>query len=159
MAIDVSFRWGVHAAILGAGLAVAALHAQAPAGSAQANQPLFTGTSTVMDGKDLSAARRRFEPGARTYWHSHDNGQLLYVEAGRMWAAKRGQAKHELGRWRKRLHRAERRALARRHDAVAPDSGERGIRRRHEVARRRAGSRIPQVIASRWTPPSICSRP
>ncbi|HTM30447.1 MAG TPA: cupin domain-containing protein [Vicinamibacterales bacterium] len=97
MAIDVSFRWGVHAAILGAGLTVAALHAQAPAGSAQANQPLFTGTSTVMDGKDLSAARRRFEPGARTYWHSHDNGQLLYVEAGRMWAAKRGQAKHELG--------------------------------------------------------------
>jgi quercetin dioxygenase-like cupin family protein len=97
MAIDVSFRWGVHAAILGAGLAVAALHAQAPGGAAQANQPLFTGTSTVMDGKDLSAARRRFEPGARTYWHSHDNGQLLYVEAGRMWAAKRGQAKHELG--------------------------------------------------------------
>ena len=97
MAIDVSFRWGVHAAILGAGLAVAALHAQAPAGPAQANPPLFTGTSTVMDGKDLSAARRRFEPGARTYWHSHDNGQLLYVEAGRMWAAKRGQAKHELG--------------------------------------------------------------
>ena len=97
MAIDVSFRWGVHAAILGAGLTVAALQAQAPAGSAQANQPLFTGTSTVMDGKDLSAARRRFEPGARTYWHSHDNGQLLYVEAGRMWAAKRGQAKHEFG--------------------------------------------------------------
>ena len=97
MAIDVSFRWGVHAAILGAGLAVAALHAQAPAGSPQPNPPLFTGTSTVMDGKDLSAARRRFEPGARTYWHSHDNGQLLYVEAGRMWAAKRGQAKHEFG--------------------------------------------------------------
>jgi quercetin dioxygenase-like cupin family protein len=87
----------VHAAILGVGLAAAALHAQAPAGAAQGNPPLFTGTSTVMDGKDLSAARRRFEPGARTYWHSHDNGQLLYVEAGRMWAAKRGQAKHEFG--------------------------------------------------------------
>ena len=95
-----SIRWsrlGVHAAIVAVGLTTLALHAQAPAGSTQANQPLFTGTSTVMDGKDLSAARRWFEVGARTYWHSHDNGQLLYVEAGRMWTAKRGQVRHELG--------------------------------------------------------------
>ena len=95
MTRDLSFRFAIHAVIVGAGLA-AALHAQAPAGP-QANQPLFTGTSTVMEGKDLSAARRRFEPGARTYWHSHDNGQLLYVESGRMWTQKRGQAKRDLG--------------------------------------------------------------
>src|SRR5215510_8025388 len=42
----------------------------------------FTGKTVVMDGKDLSAARRRFEPGARTAWHSHDKGQLLLVEDG-----------------------------------------------------------------------------
>jgi|SRR5579864_3549385 len=57
----------------------------------------FTGTSTVMDGKDLSAARRRFEAGARTYWHSHDNGQLLLVEKGKMRVQKRGQPMRELG--------------------------------------------------------------
>jgi quercetin dioxygenase-like cupin family protein len=62
------------------------------------NPPLFTGTSTTMDGKDLSAARRRFEPGARTYWHSHDRGQLLLVEDGRMRVQKRGEAMKELGK-------------------------------------------------------------
>jgi quercetin dioxygenase-like cupin family protein len=67
-------------------------------GYAQQNPPLFTGTSTVMEGKDLSAARRRFEPGARTYWHSHDNGQLLLVEDGRMRTQKKGSAVKELGK-------------------------------------------------------------
>ena len=51
---------------------------------AQQNPPLFTGKSAVMDGKDLSVARRSFEPGARTYWHSHDHGQLLLVEDGKL---------------------------------------------------------------------------
>lgn len=64
---------------------------------ANPNAPRFTGTSTPMDGKDLSIARRRFEPGARTYWHSHDNGQLLMVEQGRMRLQKRGQPMRELG--------------------------------------------------------------
>ncbi len=59
--------------------------------------PRFTGKSEVMDGKDLSAARRSFEAGARTAWHSHDNGQLLMVEKGRMRAQKRGQAVKEFG--------------------------------------------------------------
>jgi quercetin dioxygenase-like cupin family protein len=58
--------------------------------------PRFTGTSTVMDGKDLSAARRSFEAGARSYWHSHDNGQLLMVEKGKMRVQKRGQPMREL---------------------------------------------------------------
>jgi quercetin dioxygenase-like cupin family protein len=65
-----------------------------------AQQPqaaLFTGKSDTMDGKDLSAARRHFEAGARSYWHSHDNGQLLLVEKGRMRTAKRGQTMKELG--------------------------------------------------------------
>src|SRR5213595_1216913 len=63
---------------------------------AQQNPPLFTGKSVVMDGKDLSAARRSFEPGARTYWHSHDNGQLLLVEKGRLRTQKRGQSIRDL---------------------------------------------------------------
>jgi quercetin dioxygenase-like cupin family protein len=61
-----------------------------------ATPPRFTGTSTSMDGKDLTIARRRFEPGARTYWHSHERGQLLMVEKGRMRVQKRGQAMQEL---------------------------------------------------------------
>jgi len=61
-----------------------------------AQQPLFTGTSTAMDGKDLSVARRSFEKGARTYWHSHSNGQLLMVEKGSMRLQKRGERMKEL---------------------------------------------------------------
>jgi quercetin dioxygenase-like cupin family protein len=62
-----------------------------------ANDPRFTGKTTVMDGKDLSAARRSFEPGARTAWHSHDKGQLLLVENGRMRTQKKGGPVRELG--------------------------------------------------------------
>jgi len=65
---------------------------------AMQNEPRFTGKSVVMDGKDLSAARRSFEAGARTFWHSHDNGQLLLVEDGRMRTQKRGGAIKELGK-------------------------------------------------------------
>jgi quercetin dioxygenase-like cupin family protein len=65
---------------------------------AQQNEPRFTGKSIVMDGKDLSAARRSFEPGARTFWHSHDNGQLLLVEDGRMRAQKKGGPIKEFGK-------------------------------------------------------------
>ena len=65
---------------------------------AQQNEPRFTGKSVAMDGKDLSAARRSFEPGARTFWHSHDNGQLLLVEDGRMRTQKKGGPMRELGK-------------------------------------------------------------
>jgi quercetin dioxygenase-like cupin family protein len=81
------------ALLLGLGvLLVATTVAQQPA-----DDPRFTGKSTVMDGKELTAARRHFEPGARSAWHSHDKGQLLWVEDGRMRTQKRGQAVKELG--------------------------------------------------------------
>ena len=68
-------------------------------GSSYAQQtPLFTGKSVTLDGKDLSAARRSFEAGARSYWHSHDNGQLLLVEDGRMRTQKKGGPMKELGK-------------------------------------------------------------
>jgi quercetin dioxygenase-like cupin family protein len=62
-----------------------------------ANEPRFTGKSVVMDAKDVSAGRRSFEPGARTYWHSHDKGQLLLVEQGRMRTQKKGGPVRDLG--------------------------------------------------------------
>jgi len=75
-------------------MALSIVQAQQPA---PGDDPHFTGVSTVLDGKDLSAARRRFEPGARSAWHTHDNGQLLFVQEGRMRTQKRGQAMKELG--------------------------------------------------------------
>jgi quercetin dioxygenase-like cupin family protein len=62
-----------------------------------ADDTRFTGKTIVMDGKDLSAARRQFEPGARSAWHSHDKGQLLWVEDGRMRTQKKGGPVRELG--------------------------------------------------------------
>lgn len=62
------------------------------------NEPRFTGKSATLEGKDLSVARRSFEAGARSYWHSHDNGQLLMVEDGRMRTQKKGGAMKELGK-------------------------------------------------------------
>src|SRR3954466_9912290 len=63
---------------------------------AQQDDPHFTGKSTVMEGKELTVARRHFEAGARSAWHSHDKGQLLMVEEGRMRTAKKGGAVREL---------------------------------------------------------------
>jgi len=74
------------------GILLASTFAQEPG-----TTPRFTGTSTAMDGKDLTVARRSFEPGARTYWHSHDHGQLLLVEKGKMRVQARGKPMRELG--------------------------------------------------------------
>ena len=63
-----------------------------------ADDPRFTGKSVVMESKDLSVARRSFEAGARSAWHSHDHGQLLFVEEGRLRTQKRGQAIKDLGK-------------------------------------------------------------
>jgi quercetin dioxygenase-like cupin family protein len=59
--------------------------------------PQFTGKSEVMEGKNLTVARRHFDAGARTYWHSHSNGQLLMVEDGRMRTQKKGGPVRDLG--------------------------------------------------------------
>jgi len=52
-------------------------------GHAQQDDARFTGRTDVLDAKDIGASRRRFAPGARTAWHSHDKGQLLFFEQGR----------------------------------------------------------------------------
>ena len=45
--------------------------------------PNFTGgTVTPIEDKSGAIAHFRFEPGARTKWHSHDGGQLILVEEG-----------------------------------------------------------------------------
>ncbi len=66
-------------------------------GYAQQDDPRFTGRSETVDSKDLGIGRRSFEPGARSAWHSHDKGQLIFVEDGRARTQKKGQPIKELG--------------------------------------------------------------
>jgi len=66
-------------------------------GHAQQDDARFTGKSDTMDAKDLGIGRRSFEPGARSAWHSHDKGQLIFVEQGRARTQKKGQPMKELG--------------------------------------------------------------
>ena len=61
------------------------------------DDPRFTGKSTVMEATGLGVSRRSFEPGARSAWHSHDKGQLIFVEEGRARTQKKGQMLKELG--------------------------------------------------------------
>jgi quercetin dioxygenase-like cupin family protein len=78
-------RMLVAAALVSAGGLV--IGAQQQPGS----DPNFTGVVTAMDAKDITAGRRTFAAGARSAWHSHDKGQLLYAEQGRMRTGRRGE--------------------------------------------------------------------
>lgn len=57
----------------------------------------FTGKTSTLDAKSLTASRRQFDAGARSAWHSHERGQLVFVEEGRARVQKRGQRIRELG--------------------------------------------------------------
>jgi quercetin dioxygenase-like cupin family protein len=83
--------------VSGAWLARAQQPAQPPGAAAAADDPRFTGLSTVLESKDLGVSRRRFEAGARSAWHYHASGQLLFVEQGRARTQKRGQPMREMG--------------------------------------------------------------
>jgi quercetin dioxygenase-like cupin family protein len=70
--------------------------AQQPAGGGAAR---FTGKNTMLESASsatLRAARGRFEAGARSYWHSHDAGQLIFVQEGRARVQRRGEAIRDL---------------------------------------------------------------
>ena len=60
-----------------------------------ASNPNFTGNVTSDDAKDITGGRRTFEASARTAWHSHDKGQLILAEKGRMRTGRRGQGYKE----------------------------------------------------------------
>ena len=62
-----------------------------------AGGPRFTGQSTALESEGLRISRRHFEPGARSDWHRHTHGQLLFVEEGRARTQKRGAALREMG--------------------------------------------------------------
>lgn len=75
----------------------------------QEGQPSRQGTGTfsgrvmldpLLDSDDGNRQARVnsvvFEPGARTFWHSHDDGQLLLVGSGRGMVENREGDRHEL---------------------------------------------------------------
>jgi quercetin dioxygenase-like cupin family protein len=64
--------------------------------AAEEDDPRFTGASTSLDTDGLGVSHRWFEAGARSAWHRHTGGQLLFVEEGRARTQKRGAAMHEM---------------------------------------------------------------
>ena len=57
--------------------------AQQPA-PPQPNPENFTGKVTGHSTAEIRTLRYSFEPGARTDWHSHEGGQVILIDKGRM---------------------------------------------------------------------------
>ena len=57
----------------------------------------FTGTVTPHVTSDIRLTRYTFSPGARSNWHSHEGGQVIIVEKGRMRVQERGAPGREIG--------------------------------------------------------------
>lgn len=60
------------------------------------NPDYFTGDvwieGLIMGGAmEVKSVRVSFAPGARTAWHTHPGGQVLYVTSGRGWVQKEGE--------------------------------------------------------------------
>ena len=66
-------------------------------GRAEQDDLRFTGHTDVLDAKDLSASRRSFDAAARSAWHSHSKGQVIFVEEGRARVQRKGEAVKEIG--------------------------------------------------------------
>jgi aldose sugar dehydrogenase len=87
-----------------ASAAVIASLAAVPTGQAPQSAPSaddaarFTGATSALDAAGMRATRRRFEAAARSAWHSHERGQLLFVEEGKGRVQRRGQPLRELSR-------------------------------------------------------------
>src|SRR6266498_1079943 len=58
----------------------------------------FTGESSRMETTGMAMGRRRFEAGARSYWHTHPVGQLIFVEEGRARVQRKGEPIKDLNK-------------------------------------------------------------
>lgn len=71
-------------------------HARSANAQSEQRGETFTGTvwaDPVMpftDGVQINNVF--FSPGARTFWHAHENGQVLHVTAGQGWICKESEA-------------------------------------------------------------------
>lgn len=71
-------------------------HGRTEGAASEARGPTFTGTvwaDPVMPSTDgVTINNVFFSPGARTHWHTHEQGQMLHVSAGQGWICKDGEA-------------------------------------------------------------------
>jgi quercetin dioxygenase-like cupin family protein len=72
-------------------------HAQQPPAGAPQTSANYTGQTSNVDQAGMLPGRRRFERGARSAWHTHPAGQLLFVEEGRLRVRRRGERIKDLG--------------------------------------------------------------
>ena len=77
LVLNVSMSWLANARQDGASAGRGAPQAAVPA-----EAPNFVGKTATLDAANISAGRRLFEPGARSNWHSHPNGQLILNQSG-----------------------------------------------------------------------------
>lgn len=68
-----------------------------PAAPATPDPANFTGQVTARPTADIRIFRYTFAPGGRTNWHSHENGQVIVVEEGRMRMQEQGGPVKEYG--------------------------------------------------------------
>jgi quercetin dioxygenase-like cupin family protein len=102
MALQVStrmvVRWSLVVVFAGTVSAHWISHAQQPpADVPRQGSANYTGQTSNVDQAGMLAGRRRFERGARSAWHTHPAGQLLFVEEGRLRVQRRGERFKDLG--------------------------------------------------------------
>ena len=69
--------------------------AATPGQPAPINPAHFTGLVTTHATTDIRTLRYEFARGARTNWHSHAGGQVVFIERGRMRTQERGKTVQE----------------------------------------------------------------
>jgi quercetin dioxygenase-like cupin family protein len=72
-------------------------YAQQPAAVRSPASANYTGQTSSLDQAGMLPGRRRFEAGARSAWHTHPAGQLIFVEEGRARVQRRGAPIRNLG--------------------------------------------------------------
>jgi quercetin dioxygenase-like cupin family protein len=87
----------VSTAILIVGVAAVAWSQAVQPAPAQPDPANFTGRVTGHPTTDIRMLRYSFEPGARTDWHSHAAGQVIFIESGSIRIQERGGPVRELG--------------------------------------------------------------
>lgn len=73
-----------------AALATVSVYWLAHAQNAPTDADRFTGASRALEAEGWRMSHRWFEPSARTAWHRHGGGQVLFVESGRARVQERG---------------------------------------------------------------------
>lgn len=70
---------------------------QQPQPPAAASRTVRTGNTATLQTNDVQLVRIKWDPGSRTYWHSHDSASVIIVEEGRGRSQERGKKIVEAG--------------------------------------------------------------